>query len=62
MHLFVDRGAVFWEKFGKTWACVIGVAFPPTQRGFFFQKTIVWTVNDQEKRRTVTVTTDNHEK
>jgi hypothetical protein len=30
--------------------------------GIFFQKTIVWTVNDQEKRRTVTVTTDNHEK
>lgn len=47
-----------WEKLGlRCWDGLSSHA-----EGIFFQKTIVWTVNDQEKRRTQTVTTGNHDK
>ena len=45
---------------GKIWeksALCYGVGLSSHAEGIFFQKTIVWTVNDQEKRRTKTVTT-----
>ena len=47
-----------WKKSGlRCWGGLSSHA-----EGIIFQKTIVWTVNDQEKRRTLTVTTDNHDK
>ena len=62
IHLFVDMGPCvlgkIWEWLGlRYWGGLSSHA-----EGFLFQKTIVWTVIDQEKEELVTIMTNNYDK